>query len=292
VGDDGRSALSLIAMVGSVFSPFYFASRREGGGVADPLAFPAMNVALYTPGGARWVLTERGRRALSRSADELAVGPSSVRWEGSALVVEFDELTAPIPRRLAGTIRLYPEAVGGSTVTLDTNGRHRWRPIAPRARAEVEIRHPTPLRFSGAAYLDHNAGDEPLEDGFKGWTWSRFAAGDHAAITYDVERRDGSRLLVTRAFEPGGRISDGFPVRTTACTPTMWLMRREVHGDHDTRPEVVRTLEDTPFYSRSLVRTRFFGRDAEGTHEALDCNRFRSRVVQFMLPYRMRKENG
>jgi carotenoid 1,2-hydratase len=38
------------------------------------------------------------------------------------------------------------------------------------------------------------------------------------------------------------------------------------------------------------VRTRFFGRPAIGTHEALSCDRFRSRWVQFMLPYRMRRE--
>lgn len=289
MSDDGRSALSLIAMLGNVFSPFYFAARARGGGKADPLAFPAMNVALYAPGGDRWVLTERGRGALSRSADALVLGPSAMRWEGDALVVDLDEQTAPIPRRLAGTIRLHPEAMPGDTVHLDAPGRHRWRPIAPAARAEVELRHPS-LRFRGHAYMDANCGDEPLEDAFRHWTWSRAASRGGAVIAYDVERRDGSRLLVTRAFEPGGRRQSGFPVAAARASSTRWQMKRLVHGDEGAAPRIERTLEDTPFYARSLVRTRYFGEPATGTHEVLSLDRFRTRWVQFMLPYRMRRE--
>lgn len=290
MSDDGRLSLSLIAMIGSVFSPFYFAARAAGGAV-DPLAFPAMNVALYTPGGDRWVLTERGRRSLARSADALVLGPSSLRWEGDDLVIELDERTAPIPRRLAGTIRLHPGEIGGDEVLLDAGGRHRWRPIAPAARAEVTLRHPQ-LSFRGHAYLDTNAGDEPIEDGFHAWTWSRLAVEGGAVITYDVERRDGSRLLVTRAFSAGAPPRRGFPVAAVTAAPTRWLMKRVVHGDPGSKPSILRTLEDTPFYARSLVRSTFLGRPAVGVHEALSLDRFRSRAVQFMLPYRMRREIG
>lgn len=289
MSDDGRTALSVIAMLGNVFSPFYFAARARGGGAADPLAFPAMNAALYTPTGSRWVLTERDARALSRTPHELVIGPSVVRWEGGALVVHLDERTAPVPRRLAGTIRLYPEAAGGDAILLDAGARHRWRPIAPAARAEVELSSPS-LRFRGHAYLDTNRGDEPLEAGFRRWNWARVAGGGGAVITYDVERRDGSRLLVTRAFGPDGEQQSGFPVAAVAAAPTRWLMPRRLHGEHGAAPRVERTLEDTPFYARSLVRTRFFGQPAAGTHEALSLDRFRTRLVQFMLPYRMRRE--
>jgi carotenoid 1,2-hydratase len=289
VSDDGRSALSLIAMIGSVFSPFYFSARARGGGKADPVAFPAVNVALYTPGGDRWVLTERDERSLRRNADELVIGPSAVRWERGALVVDLDERCAPVPRRLAGQIRLYPEVVGGDAVLLDAAGRHRWCPIAPAAHAEVELRHPS-LRFRGHAYMDANGGDEPIEDGFCHWTWARVASGGGAVITYDVERKDGSRLLLTRAFARDGEPQRDFPVTTVEAAPTRWRMRRVVHGEPGAARGVVRTLEDTPFYARSLVRTSFFGQPAIGTHEALSCDRFRSRWVQFMLPYRMRRE--
>ena len=292
VSDDGRWALSLIAMLGSVFSPHYFAARAAGGGVADPLAHAAINVALYTPRGSSWVLTERGERATRRSEGELTLGPSALRWAGSTLEVDFDERTAPFGGRLAGTVRLVPSARGGDPVTLDAAGRHRWQPIAPSARAEVEIRHPSPLRFAGAAYLDANGGDEPLEDAFVGWTWSRVTSGGRAAVTYDVERRDGSRLLVTRAFEPGGRITSGFPVDAVAAPPTGWRMPRVVHGDPGAAPRITRTLEDTPFYARSLVETRLLGRPCQGTHEVLSLDRFRTRAVQLMLHFRTRRERG
>lgn len=290
MSDDGRSALSLIAMLGSVFSPFYFAARKQNGGVADPRSFPAMNVALYTRGGNQWVLTERNEASLARSSDALTMGPSTLRWEGSSLVIDLEERTAPIARTLAGRIRLHPQDGTGDTVLLDAKGRHRWRSIAPAARAEIELTSPA-MRFSGAAYLDSNEGDEPLENAFTSWTWARVASRDGgAAITYDVDRRDGSRLLVTRSFDDRGRMEQGFPVETIAAPTTMWRMPRVVHADRGATARVERTLEDTPFYARSLVETTLRGRRAVGTHEVLSLDRFRTRWVQFMLPYRMRRE--
>ena len=290
VSDDGRAAISVIALLGSVFSPFYAAARARGGR-ADPLAHAALNVAVYAPGRGRWVLTERGAHALARSHDALAIGPSRVRWEGDALVVDLEERSAPFGLRVAGRVRLFPEERAGDTVILDRDGRHRWVPIAPSARAEIELTHPA-LRFRGAAYLDANHGDEALEDAFSRWTWSRVAAGRRAAVTYDVERRDGSHLLVTRAFGPGGERRDGFPVVAVEAAPTRWRMPRVLHGEPgaQARARVVRTLEDTPFYARSLIETSLLGEPAVGTHEALSLDRFRLPVVQRMLPYRMRRE--
>lgn len=289
MSDDGRTALTLIAMLGNVFSPFYFAARKRGAIHANPLAFSAMNVALYPPRGGAWVLTERDARSVARSQEELAIGPSVVRWEGSSLVVDLDERTAPIPTRLAGSIRVWPKESAGETVLLDAAGRHRWSPISAIARAEVDLRSPG-ISFRGDAYVDSNHGDEPLEAAFTRWTWSRVASRAGAAITYDVDRRDGSRLLVTRAIAPGGEVEDGFPVTSVEVAPTRWRMKRVVHADRHAAPEALRTLEDTPFYARSLVRTTLGGRPAIGTHEALSLDRFRTPWVQFMLPYRMRRE--
>jgi carotenoid 1,2-hydratase len=289
VSDDGRTALSLIAMLGNVFSPFYFAARRRGGGKADPLAHPAMNVALYTPGGNQWVLTERSTSAVTRDREALVLGPSAVRWDRDALVIDIEERTAPFGQRLSGRIRLTTNEIDARPTLLDAPGRHRWCPIAPAARAEVKLKHPS-IRFSGHAYLDSNEGDEPLEEGFRFWTWSRVSSEKGTAITYDVERRDGSRLLVTRGFAPNGHRTDGFPVAAIPASRTMWRMPRVVHADPGGFARVARTLEDTPFYARSLVHTTLGGERAEGTHETLSLDRFRSRVVQFMLPYRMRRE--
>jgi carotenoid 1,2-hydratase len=48
------------------------------------------------------------------------------------------------------------------------------------------------LRWSGGAYLDSNTGQQPLEDAFANWHWSRAPLHDGAAaVLYDVQPRDG-----------------------------------------------------------------------------------------------------
>jgi carotenoid 1,2-hydratase len=251
-----------------------------------------MNVALYGPTQDGWAFTERGSRAVHREAEALSIGPSAMRWHGGRLGVSFDEVTAPFGARLAGQIELFPEETGdGRAVHLDAAGRHRWWPIAPVARAEVELTHPS-IRFRGAAYLDSNSGDRPLEDDFIGWGWSRMASRERAVITYDVARRDGSRLLFARSYERGGEIRDRVPVVGRPLSPTLWGLDRTVHAGPERDPELLRTLEDTPFYARSLVRASYLGEPSVGTHETLSLARFRSRWVQFLLPFRMKREDG
>jgi carotenoid 1,2-hydratase len=288
VSDDGRHALSIIGLLGSVFSPFYAKARRAAGPV-DPLGHCSMNVALYGPGSSAWVLTERGAGAVTRGREELAIGPSHMRWEGSSFVIDFDERSAPLGTRVAGTVRIHPEELGGETVHLDAAGRHRWTPIAPLARAEVELRHPS-LRWKGAAYLDSNGGDRPLEQDFSRWDWSRVASKKGARVTYDVDRRDGSRLLFARAFEHGGRAHDLPAVARVPGERTLWGLDRKLHASPGERPALLETLEDTPFYARSLVRVDRQGPSAIGTQETLCLDRFQRPWVQFLLPYRMRRE--
>jgi carotenoid 1,2-hydratase len=167
ISDDGRHGLTLIAFIGSVFSPYYALS-----GWADPLNHCAMNVALYGPNDNRWAMTERRRSALDRTRSHLSIGPSTLVWDGDALTATIDEVTAPLPSRLRGTIRLYPDAIFDTPFELDAAGRHVWRPIAPRARVEVSMTEPG-LSWSGNGYFDTNAGSEPLQDAFSTWNWSR-----------------------------------------------------------------------------------------------------------------------
>ena len=49
----------------------------------------------------------------------------------------------------------------------------------------------------------------------------------------------------------------------------------------------MKTLEDTPFYARSLLDTHLLGQAAVAVHESLSLARFRSGWVQAMLPFRM-----
>jgi carotenoid 1,2-hydratase len=281
--------LSIIALLGSVFSPYY-AKARDRPGAAPPLSHCSMNVALYGPLHEGWALTERDARVVWREPDKLTIGPSAMHWVGGALAVDFDEVTAPFGARLAGQVRLYPEETGdGRPVLLDAQGHHRWWPIAPLSRAEVELSHPS-LRFQGTAYLDANSGDRPLEDDFTGWTWSRVASPGRAVVTYDVERRDGSHLLFAEAFERGGRSRSGVEVAGFSIGPTLWGLGRTVHAGPEQKPALIRTLEDTPFYARSLIHASYLGERAMGTHETLSLDRFRTRWVKYLLPFRMRRE--
>lgn len=246
-----------------------------------------MNVALYGASGKRWSLTERGRRALSRSAATLSIGPSALHWDGSSLIVDVDEVTAPIPSRLRGRIRLYPEVLVDYPVILDDVGRHRWRPIAPRARVEVAMDAPG-LRWSGTGYLDTNFGSEPLEDGFARWDWARASVGDGATVLYDVTRRTGERMALALRIAASGQVERvPAPPGTALPTTRVWRIARATQADTGQGARIIDTLEDTPFYARSLIATQLLGEPVTAVHESLSLDRFRQPWVQVLLPFRM-----
>jgi carotenoid 1,2-hydratase len=267
-----------------VFSPYYAWARRRG--PADPQSFCALNVALYGPGRKRWALTERRATSLTRDRTALTIGPSALHWDGAALTVRIDEVTVPFPSRLRGTVVVHPAALTGHTETLDAAGRHRWSPIAPVGRVQVAMDSPA-LRWSGSAYLDSNAGDRPLEDDFVRWDWSRADLHDGAALLYDVKRRDGSDLSLALRMDRAGTVRPFAPPPPAALPATGWRVRRGTRADAGFQPTVRQTLEDTPFYARSVLATRLLGQDAMAMHESLSLDRFRSPIVQMMLPFRM-----
>ena len=90
LSNDGRSALVLIAFVGSVFSPYYAWARRRSG-TASALAHNAINLSLLRDGRRLWTMTERGAGALQRDARTLSVGPSRLHWHDHTLTVDVDE---------------------------------------------------------------------------------------------------------------------------------------------------------------------------------------------------------
>ena len=62
---------------------------------------------------------------------------------------------------------------------------------------------------------------------------------------------------------------------------------RGTRADDPARTRVRRTLEDTPFYARSVLSQRLLGEDVTAVHESLSLDRFRTRWVQALLPFRM-----
>ena len=271
--------------MGSVFSPYYAWARR-GDAAADPLDFCALNVALYGASGPSWSCTERGRRHLARDRTTLSLGRSRLAWTGSSLEIRIDEVTAPIPRRLRGTVRLHPVALADQVFDLDARDRHRWWPIAPCARVEVELDEPG-LSWSGQGYLDTNDGDEPLASAFAHWHWSRATLRDGAAVLYDVVRRSGEAASVALRFGPDGSVRDEEPPPAASLPRTFWRLERETRADEGHAPLIRRTLEDGPFYARSVLETSLFGETVFGMHESLSLDRFTRPVVQAMLPFRM-----
>ncbi|AWN55208.1 carotenoid 1,2-hydratase [Methylobacterium sp. 17Sr1-1] len=279
VSDDGQHGITVIAFLGSVFSPYYAWSGR-----GDPINHSAVNVVLYGRPKA-WAMTERGRASVARTATSLAIGPSAMEWDGTMLTIRVDEVTNPLPSRLSGTIRVRPAGITPGPFTLDAEGRHRWWPLAPSSRIEVALDRPG-LQWNGHAYFDTNDGDVPLEDSFRSWTWSRSTLTRGAAILYDVERRDGSRQDLSLRFDPDGTPRPIEPPVPAALPPTLWRLPRATRSD-DGRAAVVRRFEDAPFYSRSLLSARICGEAVRPVHEALDLDRFTNPLVRLMLPFRM-----
>ncbi len=279
----------MIAFLGSVFSPYYAAARRRTP-AADPLDHCAINVSLYGPAGKRWTMTERGRRSLARDATTLQIGPSALRWDGDALSIDIDEWTVPWPSRLRGRVRVHPRSLPTGDHPLDAAGRHRWQPIAPSARVEVEMAAPA-LRWSGPGYFDANRGDAPLEADFVRWDWSRTALPrDGAAVLYDVEARDGHATSLVLRFDARGGAQEVEAPRRIALPPSAWRVARGTRSEGTAR--VLRTLEDAPFYARSLVETQWLGAPATAMHESLALDRFSQRWVQALLPFRMPRRVG
>lgn len=289
MSDDGRHALTLIAFIGSVFSSYYALGRRFGS--SDPAHHCAVNVALYGEAGKRWCMTERPRSDLVRTPARLAIGPSSLVWspdhDTGQLTVSIDERTVPLPRRVNGTITLTDCTPSGAAVQLDGRGDHLWQPVAPHARIRVDLAQPL-LSWSGNAYFDRNWGSEPLERAFKRWTWARAHAGRDTHVIYDAERRDGTRLSIARRLREHGGQDEFEPPPNAPLPPSIvWRMPRTMRSSQDAPPRLVKTLEDTPFYARSLVHGTMGGERLSWMHESLSLDRLTNPAVRMMLPFRM-----
>ena len=285
LSDDGRHGLTIIAFVGSVFSPYYAFARRRGN--ADPLDHCALNVALYGEGGKRWAMTERRRGAIARDASSFVIGPSEIDWDGEALTIRIEEITNPLPSRLSGTVRVHPSALTSLRFALDASGRHRWWPIAPCARVQLDLRQPR-LRWLGDGYFDINHGDAPLEQDFAGWQWSRASTRKGTAIFYDVSARVTVMIQTSRyASIIWARRS-----RSSACPSPGFGQRAGISADRREATPATSSPSSGRWKTRRSMHARNYrrgcsARPSMSMHESLSLDRFRNPVVQAMLPFRM-----
>jgi carotenoid 1,2-hydratase len=265
-----------------VFSPWYRHARRNNAAAA-PENHVAMNLALYGRGGKRWAMTERGRSSLARDASTLQIGPSGLHWDGNVLTAEIHEITAPWPSRLRGKIRVFPSGIATRETLLDGAGLHRWSPIAPGSRVEVEMTNPD-LRWQGTAYLDTNSGDAPLEEGFQGWDWSRTTQKDGMAVLYHGTRRGGEKFCFALHYDKTNTATDFKAPPEQPLKTSFWRLPRSTRAEAPA--SITQVLEDAPFYARSVLRTKLRGEDATAVHESLSLDRFTAPWVQLMLPFK------
>jgi len=281
VSDDGLRAVSIIGFIGSVFSPWYHWSGR-----GNPANNCCINVATYGPQG-RFAMTDRGENALRRSKDVLTVGPSKMAWQDGQLVIDISELSSlPLISRMRGQIRVMPSAVTSVELPLTTDGAHVWRPFAPTARISVNL-EAKGWQFDGHGYFDSNFGTRPLEHDFSYWTWGRFPTQDGSTCFYDADRRDGTRLEASIAFDKNGLASLVDAPPRTPFKRTMWALRRETRADAGVIPRQIKPMLDAPFYSRSIVETQVNGEVVRGVHEALDLKRYGQPLLKPMLAMRV-----
>jgi len=283
MSDDGQHGITLIAFVGSVFSPYYAWARKRGR--MNPDAHCALNVAIYSKGRGRWAMTERGQRHCARSAREFIIGPSQVRWDGDCLHIDINELSVPLPRKIQGHIKLWPQQLFDFSTPLDAASRHRWGPLAPSSRIEVNLQAPD-LKWQGHAYLDSNEGDEPIDQGFHTWDWSRARKRDGSTLVYyDMQAPGQSDRALSLRFTPQARVEPIALPAVQRLPKTGWRLSRRMRSSHGV--QVHEQLEDTPFYQRALLRFEEGGESLLAFHETLSVPRLVSPVVQAMLPWRM-----
>jgi carotenoid 1,2-hydratase len=266
--------------VGSVFSPYYARARRKGLGNAENHC--AINIALYGD-TKRWAMTERGQHDLVRDAKQFVCGPSSLRMDGDVLTITVNERCMPLPLALKGVVKIHLPQCYDSPVALDAYGLHQWRAVAPHARIEVQLNSPQ-LHWMGNAYHDMNWGAEPLEKGFKDWSWSRVHDENGAVVFYDARRFDESRKAFGLRFANGDVTEVNLPP-SRPLKRGFWGMVQDVRSDMP--PVLVSKLEDAPFYTRNHVRVGYGGQTRDAFHESLSLSKFDLGVVQAMLPFRM-----
>ncbi|MEM9668011.1 MAG: carotenoid 1,2-hydratase [Pseudomonadota bacterium] len=281
VSDDGHHAFVIIAFVGSVFSPYY-AWR----GWQDPDNHCALNIALYGR-PSRWAMTERGKGQTQRSPDTYIVGQSGLRVEGNDLIIMVDERAAPLPMPVRGRIVVSMSHQARNAFYLDANKNHFWQPICTSARVDVTFDAPS-LSWSGHGYVDMNVGHEPITSGFDYWDWSRTPLPDgKTRVRYVTDAPSGDRRDLNLTFDRDGSFAHASDLLDCRASKTpIWRIERRAGELAGNTPRVHRTLEDTPFYSRSLLA---YPEGAGGltVHETLSCHRLRSGIVKSMLPFRM-----
>ncbi|HVG57740.1 MAG TPA: carotenoid 1,2-hydratase [Hyalangium sp.] len=277
----GEHSAVFIFMVGSLFSPRYSVAARRGG---LPREHCAVNFALYHRGTRRhWVLSEYAVME-QESPHRLRIGRSTLSYSGETVRMEVDERTAPWGRPVRARLVLEPVTPLGDEVQLVPELPHWWQPMAPRARALLEV-DTEGVRAEGMGYHDTNHGAEQLGKRLSGWHWSR-THGEHETVV-DYVLPDGTSPVRVTAAPGRMRCERGASGEVLPTERTGWGLRVPRHLRAGTTVVgAPRLLESSPFYAR--VEARQHGLDTLG--EVADFRRFHSPLIRWMAHFRTRVE--
>jgi carotenoid 1,2-hydratase len=250
-------------------------------------------------------MTERSQYSVGRDQSNFVLGPSKLKWINDCLEIDLDEWSLPLPQKVTGKIRVYPKGLSSKLWSLDPAGEHTWGPIATQGRIEVELNEPQ-LAWKGHAYFDQNEGRSPInakDCPFNEWDWSRALLKDGSTVvTYDVRNKVAAddRLLGLHFSACSASVQEIALSERHNLKRTAWGLRRSIRApkseialkksliaNSTAGPVVVKTLEDTPFYSRNIVQADCLGESVQTMHETLQVNRLASYLTQGMLPFKM-----
>ncbi|ADO74833.1 carotenoid 1,2-hydratase [Stigmatella aurantiaca] len=280
----GEYSAVFIFMVGSLFSPRYSVTARQGG---QPWEHAAVNFALYRKGVRLcWVLSEYPHLALE-SAWRLRIGGSTLSYEGNRVRMEVEERTAPWGRPVRANLTLEPLTPLGTEVQLVPDLPHWWQPMAPRARARLEWVTEGQV-LEGLGYHDTNHGAEQLGARLPGWRWARTHGGQETVVDYVLP--GGVAPVRVKAGEQGvqcEREAHGLAVPSMGRTGWGLRVPRHLHAGPLMVGEA-KLLESSPFYAR--VEARRNGLDTLG--EVADFRRFHLPYIRWMAHFRTRVERS
>jgi carotenoid 1,2-hydratase len=224
---------------------------------------------------------------MARNEEYFQVGPSNLRWHADHLEISIKERCVPLGQKISGSIRVYPEQLFHFVSPLDHQSRHHWGPIAPSARVDVTLDAPA-IQWRGHAYLDSNEGTEPVIHAFKEWDWSRAnMANGSVSVLYDIREKMGRENLLALQFHRDGSVTHFNAPPRHALPKAFWRVGRSIRSDQHSPPTVVQTLEDTPFYIRSVIASSIEGERVVSMHETLNIPRLDSISTRLMLPFKM-----
>ena len=106
-------------------------------------------------------------------------------------------------------------------------------------------------------------------------------------MVYDVRPKSGADRVIAQRFAPDGSARPFDAPPRQALPRSKWLIYRTMRSSEGVVPRVLQSLEDTPFYARSVLACGVLGESVTAMHETLNVPRLVSLPVRLMLPWRM-----